>query len=111
MAELFSRMDQRHGGGHARTAVVQYLTSEVAAYLQGSFADDRVRWAMYSTASELAYLAGWMAFDNSEHALAQRYFTEAVRLAAEGDDGPMAAHVLRAMAHQAIDLGHPKRAL
>src|SRR2546421_346623 len=94
MAELFSRMDQRHGGGHARTAVVQYLTSEVAAYLQGSFADDRVRWAMYSTASELAYLAGWMAFDNSEHALAQRYFTEAVRLAAEGDDGPMAAHVL-----------------
>src|SRR5438105_15276927 len=52
-----------------------------------------------------------MAFDNSEHALAQRYFTEAVRLAAEGDDGPMAAHVLRAMAHQAIDLGHPKRAL
>ncbi len=111
MAAMFSRIDQRHGGGHARTAVVQYLTTDVAAYLNGNFSDDRVRREMFSAAGELAYLSGWMAFDNAEHALAQRYFTTAVSLAAEADDAPMAGHVLRAMAHQAVDLGHPGHAL
>jgi hypothetical protein len=41
----------------------------------------------------------------------QHFFTLAVKLAAEADDPPMAAHVLRAMAHQAIDLGHVDQAL
>jgi hypothetical protein len=111
MAAVFSRVDQRRGGGHASTAVVQYLTSDVAGYLRGHFPDDQVRREMFSAASELAYLAGWMAFDNVEHAVAQHYFTTAVKLAAEADDPPMAAHVLRAMAHQAVDLGHPRQAL
>ena len=61
---------------------------------------------MFSAASELAYLSGWMAFDNAEHSIAQHYFSVAVKLAAEADDPPMAGHVLRAMAHQAVDLGH-----
>lgn len=111
IASMFSRIDQRRGGGHARTAVVQYLTSDVASYLRGTYADDRVRKDMFSAASELAYLAGWMAFDNSEHAIAQHYFTVAVKLAAEADDAPMTGHILRAMAHQAIDLGHYKQGL
>lgn len=111
MASMFSRIDQRHGGGHARTAVVQYLTSDVSSYLHGRFSDDSIRRDMLSVASELTYLVGWMAFDNAEHALAQRFFTTAVTLAAEAEDAPMAAHVLRAMAHQAVDLGHPRQAL
>ncbi|MGC9667819.1 Tat pathway signal protein [Planosporangium sp. 12N6] len=111
MVAMFSRVDQRRGGGHARTAVVQYLTSDVAGYLRGNYSDDRVRREMFSAASELAYLAGWMAFDNSEHSIAQHYFTVAVKLAAEADNPPMAGHVLRAMAHQAIDLGHATQAL
>lgn len=111
MVAMFSHIDQRHGGGHARSAVVQYLTTDVIAYLQGRFADDRVRREMLSAASELAYVSGWMAFDNGEHPVAQRYFTMAMSLAAEADDAPMAGHVLRAMAHQAVDLGHPRRAL
>ncbi|MCU1658743.1 MAG: hypothetical protein JWO57_3399 [Pseudonocardiales bacterium] len=111
MVSMFSRVDQRRGGGHARTAVVQYLTSDVASYLRGNFSDDRVRREMFSAASELAYLSGWMAFDNAEHAIAQHYFAVAVKLAAEADDPPMAGHVLRAMAHQAIDLGHDRQAL
>jgi hypothetical protein len=111
MVSIFSRVDQRRGGGHARTAVVQYLTSDVSSYLRGSFPDDQVRRLMFSAASELAYLSGWMAFDNSDHAIAQHYFAVAVKLAAEADDPPMAGHVLRAMAHQAVDLGHGQQAL
>ncbi|MEV6670371.1 Tat pathway signal protein [Streptomyces sp. NPDC051162] len=111
MVAVFSRMDQRRGGGHGHTAVVQYLVSDVAGCLSGTFVDGRVRRGMFSAASELTYLAGWMAFDNAEHSIAQRYFTLAVKLAAEADDAPMAGHVLRAMAHQALDVGHPRSAL
>ncbi len=111
MASIFSRVDQRRGGGHARTALVQYLTSDVATYLQGNYIDERVRKDMFSVASELAYLSGWMAFDNAEHSIAQYYFSVAVKLAAEADDPPMAGHVLRAMAHQAVDLGHFRQGL
>ncbi|TDC25310.1 hypothetical protein [Kribbella albertanoniae] len=109
--QLFTRIDQRRGGGHARAAVVQYLSSDVAGYLRASYTDDGVRQGMFSTAGELAYLAGWMAFDNSEHAIAQQYFAVAVKLAAEADDAPLAAHILRAMAHQAVDLGHHRQAV
>ncbi len=111
MVSLFSRVDQRRGGGHARTAVVQYLTADVSVFLRGRYVDERVRRDMFTAASELAYLSGWMAFDNGEHALAQRYFSSSVKLAAEAGDPAMAAHVLRAMAHQAVDLGHHREAL
>jgi transcriptional regulator with XRE-family HTH domain len=111
MASIFSRVDQRRGGGHARMALVQYLSSDVASYMRGSYADERVRRDMFSAASELAYLSGWMAFDNAEHSIAQHYFLIAVKLAAEADDPPMAGHVLRAMAHQAVDLGHVQQGL
>ncbi|SBW22516.1 hypothetical protein FDG2_2760 [Candidatus Protofrankia californiensis] len=111
MVSLFSRVDQRRGGGHARSAVVQYLTSDVTRYLRGTCSDDHVRRAMFSAASELAYLSGWMAFDNGQHANAQTGFRISVQLAAEADDPAMAAHVLRAMAHQAIDLGHVHKGL
>jgi hypothetical protein len=111
MVRLFSQVDQKRGGGHARTAVVQYLTSDVASCLHGRFADDQVRRNMFTAASELAYLSGWMAFDNSEHPVAQYYFQASVKLAAEADDPAMAGHVLRAMAHQAVDLGHRRQAL
>jgi tetratricopeptide (TPR) repeat protein len=111
MTTLFSQVDQRRGGDHAWTSVVQYLSTDVTAYLRGKFTDERVRRDLFSSASELSYLAGWMAFDSGRHATAQRYFIEAVKLAAEADDPPMAAHVLRAMSHQAIDLGHHQQAL
>lgn len=108
---LFSQIDQRLGGGHGRTAVVQYLTNEVTRYLKGSFANEVVRREMFAAAGELAYLAGWMAFDNDEHAVAQRYFAASTKLSAEANDAPLTGHVLRAMAHQAIDLGQPQQGL
>lgn len=107
----FSRIDQRYGGGHARGAVVQYLATDVKTLLEGRFADDRIRRTAFTTAGELAYLCGWMAFDDGEHKTAERYFEAAIRLAAQADDAPLAGHVLRAMAHQAIDTGKHRRAL
>ncbi|MBG0818431.1 hypothetical protein [Planomonospora sp. ID82291] len=111
LTAAFSRIDQRRGGGHGRKALVQYLHTDVAAFLHGTFPDEQVRRDMFSAAAELAYLSGWMAFDSGEHALAQQYFTLAVKLAARADDPPLAGHILRAMAHQAIDLGFAAQGL
>ncbi|WP_344638271.1 Tat pathway signal protein [Kitasatospora cystarginea] len=110
MSALFSAMDQRRGGGHGRSAVVQYLVTEVEPLLHGSFVTDELRRQTFSAAGELAYLAGWMAFDAAEHGLAQRYFAHAVKLATEAENHPLSGHVLRAMAHQANDLGHHRAA-
>lgn len=107
----FSRMDQSRGGDRGRKALVQYLHSDVQDFLHGRFPDEQVRREMFSAAAELSYLSGWMAFDNGEHAVAQKYFDLAVKLAARAADAPLSGHILRAMAHQAIDLGFAREGL
>ncbi|MDW6058745.1 Tat pathway signal protein [Streptomyces sp. FXJ1.4098] len=111
LTQAFSRMDQRRGGGHGRRAVDEYLKSEVLDFLRGRFANDETRRAMFAASAELAYLSGWMAFDNSEHAVALSRFNTAVKLAARSGDAPLSGHILRAMAHQALDLGFRSEAL
>jgi hypothetical protein len=111
MASFFSSVDSRRGGGHARTVVVQYLLTDVTPHLRGSYSDDQVRREMFALAGELACLSGWMAFDEADHVTAQRWYVNAVKLAAEADDAPLAGYVLRAMTQQAVDLGHVRQAL
>jgi tetratricopeptide (TPR) repeat protein len=111
MLSVFSKADERFGGGHARLAVIQYLTSDVAGYLRGTFAREEDRKLMFSAAAELTYLAGWKSFDSALHGLAERYYVQSLRLANEADDRALAGFTLRAMAHQAVDLGHGQQAL
>ncbi|MCX4826667.1 Tat pathway signal protein [Streptomyces sp. NBC_01142] len=112
MAVFFSRRDQQRGGrGVGRTALVAYLRTEIADYLNSRFPSEEVRRAMTSAAGELAYLAGWTAFDAGEHPVALHWFTVATQLAEEARDAPLAGHVLRAMAHQAVDLKQPGQAV
>lgn len=111
LTAMFSELDQLRGGAHARSAAVMYLTHDVNRLLRASFASDADRCAMFAAAGELAYVNGWMAFDSADHAAAQRFFRVGVQLSAEADDRPLIGHILRAMAHQAADLGHPQRAL
>src|SRR5579863_948668 len=107
LAAAFSRIDQRLGGGHGRRSLAQYLHGDAAALLTGNFTTDRVRRDMFTAVGELAYLSGWMAFDNGEHPLAQRYFQLSLKLAARAGNPPLAGHIMRAMAHQAMDLNYP----
>lgn len=106
MIAAFSRADERFGGGTGRSAAIAYLSTDVAAYLRGSFRSDVVRDRMFSAAAEFAYSVGWKAFDSSEHGLAQAFYLRALRLANYAGDGALGGFILRAMAHQAIDLGH-----
>ncbi|MFE6272292.1 Tat pathway signal protein [Streptomyces goshikiensis] len=112
MTRFFSQRDQQRGGrGAGRTALVAYLRTEVAAYLAGHFPSEEVRRSMTSAAGELTYLAGWTAFDAGEHPVAVQWFTLATQLAEEARDAPLAGHILRAMAHQAVDLKQPGEAV
>lgn len=101
----FSQIDQKRGGGHGRKALVQYLNSDVVALLRGRFPNEQLRRDMFTAAAELAYLSGWMAFDDAEQGLAQKYFHLALNLSQRADNPPLTGHILRAMAHQAMDLG------
>jgi tetratricopeptide (TPR) repeat protein len=109
ITEAFNRADETLGGGHGRTAVVQYLITDVAAYCAGRFQRERDRRAMFGAAAELAYLAGWKCHDVGAEGYAQQYYTRALQLATESDPQAHAAWVLRIMAHQALDLNRPHR--
>ncbi|MGW4890652.1 Tat pathway signal protein [Kitasatospora sp. NPDC004240] len=108
---FFSSRDQRLGGGAGRAALRAYLHTDVATYLAARIPTDQLRRELLSAAGELTYMDGWMTFDSGAHALAQHSFTVALALAAEADDPALAGHILRAQAHQAVDLGHPRQAL
>ncbi len=92
-----------------RTALHQYLVDDVARYVGGVFTSEETRRDLLAAASEAVYVAGWMSFDASHHEAARRYFSLALKLAAEADDAPLAGHILRAMAHQRPTLGTRRR--
>ena len=109
MTERFAVADDLYGGGHARTAVAAYLTQEVTPLLYGSSGSARP--ALFRAAARLAYLAGYMAYDASHTGLAQRYYIQAVRLAAEAGDPVTRATALHGLAAQACELGHTAQAV
>ncbi|MEO3764598.1 hypothetical protein [Streptomyces sp. B8F3] len=104
-ADVFAQLDDRFGGEHARQAVVQYLSRDVAPLLTGTYTEGVGR-ALFSTVAEATLLAGWMSYDTCHHGLAQRYFLQALRLAQDGDDRRLAGSILSAMSHQATFLGN-----
>jgi hypothetical protein len=110
MFALFQDMDVMRGGGHARTALVEYMQSYVLPLLKRQH-EPQVERALYEAAAEQSYLVGWMAYDDGEHGLAQRYLIQALRLAQAADSPALGAHVLAGMSDQANLLGHPHEAL
>ncbi|WP_198531968.1 Tat pathway signal protein [Streptomyces sp. CNQ431] len=111
LTSFYSARDQQRGGAAGRTALAGHLRDEAGPLLGRRFRTEQQRRDAYSAVAEMTYLAGWMAFDASEHRTAQRYLIAATHIAAEAGDGPLAGHILRALAHQAVDLRHPRKAL
>ncbi|MEU5859204.1 hypothetical protein ABZ799_28160 [Nocardiopsis dassonvillei] len=102
---LFQRLDQQRGGGYGASTASVFLIEEVLPALRKQ-APERIRSELYTAASELVYVLGWSSFDANRHGTAQRFLQLSVKLAAEAGDRALAGHVLRALAHQAMDLGH-----
>ncbi|MEU8968184.1 tetratricopeptide repeat protein [Streptomyces monashensis] len=93
------------GGGHARHLAVRYLTLDVKRWLDGRYTEDVGR-DLFAATAELVHLIGWMARDEGNVELSQRYLVHSVRLATEAGENELAATALRGLADQAIDLGH-----
>lgn len=102
----FQQMDIYQGGGSGRLLLAEYMNEHVVPLLQRPHVET-VRSALFSAAAEQVYLLGWMAYDNGEHGIAQRYLIQALRLAEESHDPALGAHVLAGMADQATLLGNP----
>ncbi|MGN2641515.1 helix-turn-helix domain-containing protein [Nocardia takedensis] len=97
-------LDEARGGGIGRTAVAEFLVTDVADLLRSRFADVRVRCEAFSAACELAYLAAFKAHDAGQDGIAQRYYLAALRLAEHADSPVQQAWVLRALALQGVDI-------
>lgn len=108
MVRAFSEMDERHGGQHGRSALVQYLRDDVAPLCRGRFRTEEIRQHMLSAASRGVHLLGWKSYDAGQQGLAQRYYLQSYALAVEsgitGHDG----FVMRTMAMQGLKLHRPE---
>ncbi|MFB8349792.1 hypothetical protein [Streptomyces niveus] len=108
MVRVFSEMDERHGGQHGRSALVQYLRDDVAPLCRGPFRTEEIRAHMLSAASRGVHLLGWKSYDAGQQGLAQRYYLQSYALAVEsgvtGHDG----FVMRTMAMQGLKLHRPE---
>ena len=106
MFAVFQEMDVMQGGGSGRLALAAYMNEHVYPLLRAKKTAS-VHDSLLRAASEQSYLLGWMAYDNGEHGLAQRYLIQSLRLAQESTDTALGAHVLAGMADQATLLGNP----
>jgi hypothetical protein len=103
--EMFAKLDDRYGGGHARHALVQYLRTDADRMLSGRYSEAIGR-ELFAAVGEATLLAAWMSYDSAPaSALAQGYFVQALALAQAGHDRLLGASILDAMSHQATFLG------
>ncbi|MGW9422327.1 hypothetical protein ACWGSU_13225 [Streptomyces koyangensis] len=111
MVAMFAVMDERHGGQHGRSALVQYLMSDVAALCRGRFASEDDHQHMLSAAAVGVHQAGWRAYDGGEQGLAQRYYLQSYALARESGITGHDAFVMRTMSQQGMRLHRPEHCL
>ncbi|MEU3457399.1 hypothetical protein ABZ671_27915 [Micromonospora sp. NPDC006766] len=111
LAEHFTDLDRRQGGGspRTRTLMADFLMRQVTPMLSGSYTDSIGRDLMRATAMLSGQLA-FMSYDAGEHGIAQHHFTIALRLAKAADDRLCGAHLLANLATQAVYLGHAQDA-
>ncbi|WP_228718563.1 hypothetical protein [Kitasatospora acidiphila] len=111
MIGMFMIMDERHGGQHGRSALVQYLMSDVAGLCRGRFRTEQVRAEMLSAAAVGVHLAGWKAYDAGEQGLAQRYYLQSYSLARASGIAGHDAFVFRTMSQQGMKRRRPEHCL
>jgi hypothetical protein len=103
--DMFAELDNRFGGGHAREALIKYLSVDGDRLLRGQHSDAVGR-ELFSAVAEATLLAAWMTYDSAPtSALAQGYFVQALSLAQAGSDRLLGASILDAMSHQATFAG------
>ncbi|WP_156994027.1 hypothetical protein [Pseudonocardia acaciae] len=101
------RMDDALGGGTLLPAVREDLRLVVSMLRNSAYHDDVGR-RLYAVAAELGRLAGWLASDSKQPALAQRFFMAAVRSAHLSGDRAIGANILGFMSIEAAFSESPR---
>lgn len=111
MLKAFTAIDEQQGGRHGRSAVVQYLNSDVAEITRGRFLKESTRAEAATAAAAISFLCGWKAYDAGEHGMAQRYYHQSLGLTREAGNPLHEAWVLRILAHNGMDIDQPGHTL
>jgi hypothetical protein len=72
--DMFAELDNLFGGGHAREALIKYLSVDGDRLLRGRYTD-AVGCELFSAVAEATLLAAWMTYDSAPTSgMAQGYF-------------------------------------
>lgn len=110
MLQMFSTADSTFGGGHARHALSGYLGTTITSWLRAD-ASPAIGRELLIVAAQLAYLCGFMYFDDQLHGTAQHYYRTSLWLSAQAGDTTGHALALRGLSVQAQLLGHRRQAV
>jgi tetratricopeptide (TPR) repeat protein len=110
IADHLRRMDDQLGGGSLLSLARQQARA-VVGLLDGRRYTESVGKRLHSTLAELLRLAGWLSFDSSRHAAAQRYWAAGLHAAHAAGDRALGANILGFLSCQAKDLGHVRDAI
>lgn len=110
VADARRRLDDALGGGSLLPATREDLRLVVALLRNSSYTEEVGR-RLHAVAAEFGRLAGWLAYDSNQHALAQRYFIAALRAAHVSGDRGVGANILGFMSIQAALSDTPKDAV
>ncbi|MGN2639007.1 helix-turn-helix domain-containing protein [Nocardia takedensis] len=110
MCNALTAADRHLGGGYARDALTQFLTSTVRPALHGTY-EATIAAQLHTVSARLADLAGFMSFDTSRHTSARAWFRTALTLAKAADNLALGAHIFSDMAMQAHHTGRPADAV
>ncbi|MFD9281043.1 hypothetical protein ACFWD7_27715 [Streptomyces mirabilis] len=105
------RLDDTAGGGALPQRYVRTELAGVLELVRNSRYSNEIGTRLLITASGMAQLAGWMAFDADLTAAAQRYQLLAIRLARSAGDHHTVANVLGMLSYQHAACGKPAAAL
>lgn len=103
-------VDDHLGGGQVLELVEPEVRFAIRLMRRGSFTPNS-RTRLYRLIGELAQLAGWAAYDDGKHALAQRYYQTALCAAHVSDDRLLGVYVLSMMSFQASNLDQYRESL
>ena len=104
----FRQADRQVGGGHLYPTVVSYLKSTVAPRIfDGARSDPN----LFVAAAALTEMAGWMAHDAGQNAVARQHFGRSLDLAKVGGDLHLEAHVHASMSHLFLHANEPTKAI
>ncbi len=108
---MFGNYDYKFGGGRPKPLVAKFLEIEVLPHLPHVSLTNPVGREYFREVAALTRLAGWTAYDAGAHGQAQRYLTQAFRLAKAVGDKALCGRILAGMSHQANFLGHHQLAV